>query len=72
MYKLSPNFFNGLKFIQMSELPTEQSKGLFAWLTRKGISTLKTEGMVINDCVDYDDYEYWFDTYLKKELVADF
>lgn len=72
MYKVSPTFFEGFKFVRISDLPEDQSTGLFSWLTRRGIKTLKVDSLVINDCVDYDDYDYWFSTYLKKELVADF
>lgn len=72
MFKLAPQFLEGLKFIRISELPSEQSQSLMSWLSRNGLLTLSVDGIDMEDCVDYDDYDYWYRNYLRKELSADF
>ncbi len=66
MFKLKPIYLNGKKFIQLSQLPIRQANALLSWLPGKSIVRLINDGVELEDCIDYCNYEYWFDTYFKK------
>lgn len=66
MFKLKPLYLNGKKFIQLSQLPIRQANALISWLPVKSIMQLKNDDVELDDCVDYANYEYWFDTYFRK------
>ncbi len=67
MFKLKPIYLNGKKFIQLSQLPLRQATALLSWLPSKGVLRLKNDGVELEDCVEYSNYEYWFDTYFRKQ-----
>jgi len=69
MFKLKPLYLNGKKIIQLSQLPIKQATALLSWLPGHGIFQLKSDDVELGDCVDYSNYEYWFDTYLTKKAL---
>lgn len=66
MFKLKPLYLNGKKIIQLSQLPVRQATALISWLPLHGILRLKNDDVELEDCVEYSNYEYWFDTYFQK------
>lgn len=66
MFKLQPIYLNGKKFIQLSQMPLRQASMLLSWLPGKSILRLKSEEVELDDCVEYSNYEYWFDNYFRK------
>lgn len=67
MFKLKPMYLNGKKFIQLSQLPFRQASAFMSWLPGKSILRLWNDGVEMDDCVEYSNYEYWFDTYFGKK-----
>lgn len=51
---------NGEKWIQLSQLTTDQVKSLKSVLPVNCLKKLVFQGMELNDCLDFDTYEYWY------------
>lgn len=75
MTKLIPIFIEGKKWIQLSQLSSDQAKSLKSRLPVNCLKKISFQGMVLNDCLDFDTYEYWFksDEILgQRQAVLDF
>lgn len=74
MTKLMPNIWNGVEYVQLSNLPFDQYQIIVGWLPSSSFLAMDKEGVESEDCVYYEDYEYWFDhKYLNLESpVFDF
>ena len=67
MRKLSPSFFRGIKFIRTSNLPLRQYDELMNWLPPTSMIMIRVDDVVFKDCIQYKDYEYWFENFFRKE-----
>ncbi len=72
MHKSNPQYFDGLKFVRISDLPAEQSEKLSSWIARSDLLKLSIDGVAINDCIDYRDYNYWYDNYINPTYISSF
>ena len=72
MTKISPQFVNGLKFVRASELPLDQSEILSTLMSDQGFMKVNVEGVEWNDCIDYEDYDYWYGSYTGSKLELEF
>jgi hypothetical protein len=61
MLKATPNFHQGINFIQISSLPYEQQELFSAWVPQSAMMKLEINNISLPDCVEYQDYAYWFD-----------
>lgn len=61
MLKASPNFHQGINFIQISSLPYEQQELFGTWVPQSAKMKLEINNISLHDCVEYQDYAYWFD-----------
>ncbi|SEG25656.1 hypothetical protein [Algoriphagus boritolerans] len=60
MKKLIPIFINGKKWIQLSQLTSDQVKSLKSILPVNCLKNLVFQGIELSDCLDFDTYEYWY------------
>jgi hypothetical protein len=60
MTKLIPIFINGKKWIQLSQLSVDQGRSLKSILPLGSLQKVIFQGIELNDCLDFDVYEYWF------------
>ncbi|MFN3996764.1 hypothetical protein [Algoriphagus sp.] len=60
MTKLIPIFIEGKKWIQLSQLSSDQVQSLKSILPVDCLKKVIFQGMELNDCLDFDMYEYWF------------
>lgn len=60
MKKLIPIFINGEKWIQLSQLTSDQVKSLKSILPVNCLKKLVFQGIELSDCLDFDTYEYWY------------
>lgn len=67
MRKLHPEQFNGTEYIRLSNLPFDQMIHLKNWLSDFGVFTIKGHDGAIQNCVYYEDYEFWFDNYKSEK-----
>jgi hypothetical protein len=61
MLKATPNFHQGINFIQISSLPYEQQELFASWVPQSAKMKLVINNISLLDCVEYQDYAYWFD-----------
>jgi hypothetical protein len=61
MLKVTPNFHQGINFIQISSLPYEQQELFESWVPQSAMMKLEINNITLSDCVEYQDYAYWFD-----------
>jgi hypothetical protein len=62
MIKLIPIFIDGKKWIQLSQLSTEQSRLIKSWLPISSLRKVLFQGMELTDCLDFETYDFWFRT----------
>ncbi|MDG1277558.1 MAG: hypothetical protein P8O16_09780 [Algoriphagus sp.] len=62
MTKLIPIFINGKKWVQLSQLSQDQANVIKSWLPVNSLRKILFHGMEITDCLDFDTYEYWFNS----------
>ncbi len=60
MTKLIPIFIEGKKWIQISQLSTDQVRSLKSCLPVLHLKKIFFQGIELNDCLEFDTYEYWF------------
>jgi hypothetical protein len=66
MFKVSPTFHNGINFVQISSLPFDQKECFKNWIPMNSVLRMEINSITLSDCVEYSEYEYWFDYQYKK------
>ena len=66
MIKVSPTFSNGFDFVQISSLPFFQQNAFREWIPQSSLFKLTLNDITMTDCVFYQEYAYWFDSFFKK------
>ncbi len=61
MQKISPEFFEGIAFVQLYSLPLRQHEAICSWLSADSYHKFSLPDKVMDDCILYDEYEYWFE-----------
>lgn len=59
--KATPHIEFGTGYVQISKLPFDQALKLRDWLPQTSFINLTSENSVLKDCIQYSEYEYWFD-----------
>lgn len=67
--KIEPKIFRGIAYIQLSQLPAEQ-RVKFASASKKFLIKILIDGKIISDCVQFKDYENWYDAEYKPSRTA--
>lgn len=62
MVKIQPNYHQGIEFIQLSQLSPHHAHRLSCWLPQTSRFRVAFEDIELEDCVAYDEYEFWFET----------
>lgn len=60
MTKLIPIFIEGKKWIQLNQLSADQILSLKTFLPVNSLKKLVFQGVELNECLNFDTYEYWF------------
>ncbi len=61
MPKLAPHRQGITEYIRLSELPAPQAVSLREWLPESYLTKLENGGFLASDCIEYEDYEFWYD-----------
>jgi hypothetical protein len=75
MTKLIPIFINGKKWIQLSQLSVDQVRSIKSVLPLDSLKKVVFQGIELNECLDFDTYEYWFKSQHisgQKQALLDF
>jgi hypothetical protein len=70
--KVSPHYDLGTGYVQISKLPFDQALKLRDWLPHTSIIKLRSFDEDLDDCIQYSEYEYWFDFLFTAEKEFDF
>lgn len=62
MTKLVPILIGDKRIIQLSQLTIDQANDLRSFLPGSSIRQMSYQGMELQDCIDFETYEYWFQT----------
>jgi hypothetical protein len=62
MNKLIPIFIEGKKWIQLSQLSSEQARLIKSWLPISSFRKVFFQGIELTDCLDFEIYDFWFRT----------
>lgn len=68
MEKLESRTYKGIDYIKLTELPDEQYLAFMEWVGKESIITIQVNGNSVKNCVQYTDYNYWFDSVLLKSI----
>lgn len=70
--KVKPNYYKGQEFVSLSTLPYKQYSQIRDWLPVTSLIKLVIDDLELNDCIAYEEYEYWFENLYKQAQVFDF
>ncbi|KYG78588.1 hypothetical protein EV198_1471 [Roseivirga ehrenbergii] len=59
--KAQPHIDLGTGYVQVSKLPFDQVFKLREWLPQTSFVKLNLADQILEDCIQYSEYEYWFD-----------
>ena len=68
MEKVALSKYKGIEYIRISELPKDQSGQIVEWLSKGQVIKILTKEQLMEDCVQYADYSYWFDHVFTPEV----
>lgn len=66
--KVSPKYFDGIKFIMMSDLPPNQVSMFSDWVSSGSFIPRRVGNERL---IKYEDYEIWYDLYYATEKDLD-
>ncbi len=66
--KASPQYFDGHKFITISDLPVDQSSMFSKWIRTDSFIPNRINGEKL---IKYEDYEHWFELHYTTEKNLD-
>lgn len=67
--KVSSSFYKGIQYIQVSSLPEEQRESLLTTINGDLFIKILVDGRVIGNCLQFKDYEKWFETVYRPTPV---
>lgn len=70
MEKLDPQNYKGIKFITLKQLSAGERESLLDWIDRRYIISIQVKNSLLRNCVQYSEYEYWFENIYHKKKPA--
>jgi len=67
MNPISPQNYRGIFYVKLETLPEEQKYQLSNWLPATELIKLKVEENIIDNCVNYQDYLFWYENFYSLE-----
>jgi hypothetical protein len=64
--KVSSKIYKGIEYVQLNELPAEQKEKFSESLDQETLIKILIDEKVVSNCIQYKDYEFWFDNIYKK------
>lgn len=69
MLKLTPHHLDATDFVRLCELPATQALSLRNWLPESFLTKLAMSDSVADDCIEYEDYEFWFEYSSQDDML---
>ena len=70
MFKIKPKQHRGTEYVRLANLPDEQAGNLLDWLPQTCLTKMEAGEDMLDDCIDYEDYEFWFEHCYRSGLQA--
>ena len=70
MNKLDKKTYKGIDYIQVEEVQLELRDFIIDWISSERIISIMINGAIVHNCIQYSEYEFWFDNILPKQLVT--
>lgn len=61
--------YKGIEYVQLSELPQSQQDRLIHSINHNLFIKIMIDGKVMNQCLQYKDYSFWFDHEFRSKPV---
>lgn len=71
MRKLHPLEQQGIEYLPIVNLPFDQQLSLRQWISETDILLIKDPSGSEMECVHYDVYDFWFDTFMEENESVD-
>jgi hypothetical protein len=68
--KVSSKVYKGIEYVQISELPEIQRVKLLQTIDQDVLIKILIDRKIISNCLQYKDYELWFDNIYKPGQVS--
>jgi hypothetical protein len=68
---IDSKIYRGIEYIQLDELPSTQREKISETLNSDLLIKIMIDGKVINDCLQYKDYSYWYNSVYKQQVAAE-
>lgn len=66
--KLKPSRQGVTEYVRLADLPNGQAGTLLSWLPESCLTKVKAEENLLDDCIEYEDYEFWYEhCYLRND-----
>lgn len=65
--KVNSTLYKGIEYVQVGSLPPEQQELLLQTINRDLIIKILVEGKLVGNCLQFKDYEVWFDNIYKPQ-----
>lgn len=67
MIPISPQVYRGIRYVHLDNLPKDQRSQLNNWMPTTEYIKIKIAEDVIDHCVNYQDYLYWYENFYSEE-----
>ena len=64
--KVQSTIYKGIEYIQVSTLPADQRETLLKTINKGLLIKILIEGKLVSNCLQFKDYEDWFEGVFKK------
>jgi hypothetical protein len=62
--------YKGIEFVQLEELPLTQREKIRQTINSDLLIKIMIDGTIVNDCIQFKDYIYWYNSVYKPEILA--
>jgi hypothetical protein len=68
--KVSSRIYKGIEYILLTDLPQDQREKIVEFLREDSLIKILVESKVCSNCVQYREYEAWFDNVFAKQPLS--
>jgi hypothetical protein len=65
--KVNSSIYKGIQYVQINALPPDQKEKILSTLNRELFIKILVDGKMIGNCLQFKDYEVWFDNVYSSE-----
>ena len=66
---IDSKIYKGIEYIQLNELPQTQREKIAETLNKELLIKIMVNGSIIDNCLQFKDYAYWYNTVYRPRLA---